>query len=317
MRKSIMYFSLLPFIFILGCATVNKPTEVSIAPVNPVISPTQYEQDTKTLKRVVAIARFSNETNYGKGVYLNNNSGIGKKAMDIFSSKLVQSGKFIMLERSDIEYLEKESTFNKTNMAQIPADYLIIGSITDFGRKTTGDVGAFSRSQKQVAYAKVNVRLVDVKTGQIVYGETGEGEAFSEAGTVLGMGSQTGYDSTLNDKAIDAAISKLVNNIMNNLLNNPWKSYFLSKENEGWIISGGKSQGIMVGDTFLVYENGKTITNPQTNLPIELPAKKIAKVKISDVLGDNVQNEVSICQLIEGEIDKDNLSKYFISENKE
>ncbi len=315
MRYFLLCTCLIMIFIISGCATVPQPDIVKVSSDDTMISPVLADSQARTLKRIVAIARFSNETNYGRGVYLANNYDVGKQAMDILSTKLVQSGKFVMLERSDLEFLERERNFDQSTINMIPADYLIIGSITDFGRRTTGKVGIFSRTQRQSAYSKVNIRLVNVKTGQIVYGETGEGEAYSEAGTVLGAGSQAGYDSSLNDKAIDAAISKLVVNIMNNLLNNPWKSYLLSKSDDLWIMAGGESQGIQIGDTFNVMLRGETVINPQTNLPIELPGKKVALLHVLQMAGDNVENEISICELIDGEIDQLSLSDYYITDN--
>ena len=94
------------------------------------------------------------------------------------------------------------------------ADFLIVGSVTEFGRKDQGKVGIFSRTKRQIAFAKVYVRLIDVRTGQILYSEEGEGEAFSEAGSVFGVGERAGYDSTINDKALDAAITNLSSNIL-------------------------------------------------------------------------------------------------------
>jgi len=301
---------------LMGCATVSKPKIEKISPTTPVISPTLQSSQVRTLKRVVAIARFSNETNYGKGVYLNNENTLGKQAMDIFSAKMANTGKFIMLERADLEFLDKEAEFSGAAKVNIPADYLIIGSITDFGRKNTGKVGVFSRSQKQTAYAKVHIRLVNVKTGQIIYGEEGEGEATSEAGTTLGMGAQAGYDSTLNDKAIEAAISKMINNLMNNLLNSPWKSYILA-ENEGtWIMAGGKSQGIKEGDLFSVFQKGKTVVNPQTNMPIELPGEKVATIKVIQLSGNTTEDEISLCSLVDGKINSAENGQYYVQEAK-
>jgi curli biogenesis system outer membrane secretion channel CsgG len=295
-----------------ACAKVAKPEVQTIPSATPDISKTLQTDQTRTLKRVVAIARFSNETNYGKGVYLNNENTLGKQAMDIFSAKMANTGKFIMLERADLEFVDKEVEFSGSSQVKVPADYLVIGSITDFGRKNTGEVGMFSRTQKQTAFAKVHIRLINVKTGQIIYGEEGEGEASLEAGTVLGMGAQTGYDSTLNDKAIEAAISKLINNIINNLLNIPWKSYILGESAGSWIISGGKTQGIAIGDEFSVYQKGETVTNPQTNLPIELPGSKVATIRVNGLSGDTADNEMSLCTLVDGKIDPAQTGKYYV-----
>jgi curli biogenesis system outer membrane secretion channel CsgG len=317
MRSSVISIGVVLLLIFAGCATVPQPNVVNVSTDTPAVSPVLADNQPRSLKRVVAIARFSNETNYGKGLYLGNAYDAGKQAMDIMNTKLTQSGKFILLERSDLEFLEREKVFDHSAMDQIPADYLIIGSITDFGRRATGKVGIFSRTQKQTAYAKVNVRLVDVRTGQIIYGETGEGEAFSEAGTVLGAGSQAGYDSTLNDKAIDAAISKLVVNISNNLLNNPWRSYILSQQDGIWMLAGGKTQGIKVGDVFTVKLRGDTVINPQTKLPIELPGTNVARLRVIQLTGEDLQSEISFCELLDGEIDSGQLTRYFVTEDEQ
>ncbi len=109
----------------------------------------------------------------------------------------------------------------------------------------------------------MNIRLVDVATGQVIYSEEGSGEAFSEAGTVLGAGSQAGYDSSLNDKVISAAISSLVNSIIENLTEKPWRSYILNIEDEVIIIAGGSTQGINIGDTFNISK--RRYCNKPTN----------------------------------------------------
>ena len=47
----------------------------------------------KTIKRKVAIGRFSNETQYAKGLFYDKeNDPMRKQALDILSSKLASSG---------------------------------------------------------------------------------------------------------------------------------------------------------------------------------------------------------------------------------
>ena len=54
----------------------------------------------------MAIARFSNETSYAKGLFYDkNNDPIGKQAVDILSTKLASLGKFILLERQDYQLI--------------------------------------------------------------------------------------------------------------------------------------------------------------------------------------------------------------------
>lgn len=303
-------------LLITGCATVNRPDVQSID-LQPKISKTVEVKKVaaKTgLKRKIAVGRFTNETKYGQSFFLDKSEDrIGKQALDILSNKLNETDRFILLERADLDKIQKELEIAQTGTIKNSADYLIIGSVTEFGRKETGEVGVFSRTKKQLAFAKVHIRLVDVANGQILYSEEGTGEAFSEAGTVMGVGGQAGYDSAINDKALDAAITNLASNIIENLLNKPWKSYVLAKEGEMYLVAGGKSQGVKLGEIFDIVENGKQVKNPQTNVQITLPGKKIAKIRVSSLVGDTLENEVAVCELVSGSLGTD-FSKIHVEE---
>jgi len=313
--KKFVILCIVSTLFILqACVTVKSPETVVVPGPTPQVSPTLLQPE-RSLKRKVAIARFTNETKYGQGFFYDKNEDrLGKQAMDIFSAKLTATNKFILLERSDLDYLSKEKEISKVTDASIPADYLILGSVTEFGRKATSDVGFLSRTKKQTAYAKVNVRLVDVRTSQILYSEEGEGEAFSEVGTVLGMGKTADYDATLNDKVISAAISKLVSNIAEKLLNNPWRSYILSFTDGNYLISGGALQGVKEGDVFTVYKRGVKVNNPQTGIPIELPGKTVAQLKVISLIPGDATTELSSCSKLSGELPTENFSEYYIQE---
>jgi curli biogenesis system outer membrane secretion channel CsgG len=268
------------------------------------------------LKRKVAIARFSNETSYGKGLFYDkDNDPMGKQALDILSARLADSQKFILLERSDLgKVLEEMRLSGSSSHQNVGADYIIVGSITEFGRKNIGDVNLFSRSKTQIVEAAVSIRLIDVSTGQIIYSEEARGEAETSSSTVLGLGERADYDATLSDKAISAAISKLVENVVNNCFERPWKSFLLSADADAVLIAGGKSQGLKAGDQFHVIERGRTVRNPQTGMNIELPGRNVGTITIMTTGGDDPMNEYSIVQFVSGAIDAQNLDKYIIQE---
>jgi curli biogenesis system outer membrane secretion channel CsgG len=313
----------LVFVF-TACATIEKPEVKTVEEKTPQVSKSikQKSEVNKTgLKRKVAIARFSNETRYGQSFFIDkDNDRIGKQAVDILSSKLLETNKFILLERADLEKINKELALENYSPLKNMADFLVIGSVTEFGRKETGEVGIFSRTKKQTAFAKVHVRLVDVYSGEVMYSEEGMGEAYAEAGTVFGVGGQSGYDSTLNDKALEAAITNLSSNIIENLLDKEWRSYILGYDNGNLIIAGGLSQNIQSGEVFSVIQKGKEIRNPQTNTSITLPGKKIAKVKVLSSAGKAPKYEVSFCEITEGDlsdyIKNNNFSGLYISEGE-
>lgn len=269
-------------------------------------------QDEKTIKRKVAIGRFSNETQYGKGLFYDKeNDPMRKQAMDILSSKLAASGKFILLERDDLDIIVSEAG---EGMDKINADYIILGSITEFGRKVEGEQKVFSSSKTQTVEAAVSIRLVEVSSGLIIYSDEAKGFAETTTKKSLGVGGTAGFDATLSDKAISAALSQLVENIINKCMDKPWRSYLLSAEDGAYIISGGASQGLSAGDCFNVYRKGKIVKNPQTGLNIELPGTKIGTITILQSMGETPESEISICSY-EGEpINTEELINYYISD---
>lgn len=272
----------------------------------------------KTIKRKVAIGRFSNETQHAKGLFYDKeNDPMGKQALDILSSKLAASEKFLLLERSDLATLLEECQKGENELSVIGADYMIIGSITEYGRKNTGKSGVFSNTKTQSVEAAVSIRLVDVSTGLIIYSDEARGEAEVTSKTTMGMGSAAGFDASLSDKAISEAIGQLVENIINKCTDKPWRTYFLSYDSDAILIAGGNSQGIEVGDTFSVKIKGKKVKNPQTGLMIELPGKEIGTATVLLSGGDTPETEYSFVEVTTSEtIDSENLNNYIIEEGK-
>ena len=269
-------------------------------------------QSNKTIKRKVAIGRFSNETQYAKGLFYDKeNDTMRKQALDILSSKLAASGKFILLEREDLDILVAEAG---DAMRKIGADYIILGSITEYGRKAEGQQKVFSSTKTQTVEAGVSIRLVEAATGLIIYSDEAKGYAETTSKQTLGLGGTSGFDATLSDKAISGALSQLVENIINKCMDKPWKSYILSVDDDSYVISGGASQGLSAGDSFIVYKRGKVVNNPQTGLDVELPGTKVGKVTILQSVGDTPETEISFCTYEGQALDAEKLANYYISD---
>ena len=194
------------FIFLLMLLVANAAAQRETEVIE---TPQQVENNGLTLKRKVAIGRFSNETQYAKGIFYDKeNDPMGKQALDILSVKLAATGKFILLERNDLASLLDECQKGNGTAQTIGADYMIIGSVTEYGRKETGKNRVFSAQKTQTVDAAVAVRLVDVSTGLIIYADEAKGSAEVTTKTTLGVGGQAGYDATLSDKAISEAIGQ-------------------------------------------------------------------------------------------------------------
>jgi len=303
-----------------GCATTSPPQQVVSAPVSAAQQAEAQRQAAvpvaKTLKRKIAIGRFSNETRYGKTFQVDaNNDPLGKQVSDMLSNRLVTSQKFLVFERPDIDKVTAEQSLTHES-GLVGVDALVIGSVTEFGRSTTGKSGFLSGTKVQTAHAKVEIRLVDVRTGYIFFTASGTGDASTESGEVAGFGSKADYDATLNDRAIGAAISDVQNSLIAKLEERPWRTDILKVDGHQLYLSGGMRQGIQVGDTLNVMKAGEKVKSGQSGFDITLPAKAVGQIRIVSRFGDNETNEGAVADIISGDISDAKKSGLYISEKE-
>ncbi|MHB1215155.1 MAG: CsgG/HfaB family protein [Thiobacillus sp.] len=256
-----------------------------------------------TLKRKIALGRITNETNYGQSLLRDRQDDpLGKQVTDLMAKALTESGAYLVFERPDIGRIQAEGNLTDTKLNLIGVDALIIGSLTEFGRKTLGARGFVSASKRQVAFAKVDVRVVDVSTGHVFFAASGAGEASSETASTFGFGSQAGYDGTLNDAAIRQAVGEAVNKLSTEMSSRPWQTFILKAEGNRVFIGGGKSQGIKPGMQFYIQTAGEQIKSPQTGAIVTLPGRVVAQVMIEGLFGDNELNEGSVASISSGSL---------------
>ena len=98
--------------------------------------------------------------------------------------------------------------------------------MTEFGRKEVGDrqlFGVLGRGKSQVAYAKVNLNVVDVQTSQVIHTAVGAGEYSLSNREVVGFGGTGAYESTLNGKVLDLAIREAVDKLVAGVESGAWR----------------------------------------------------------------------------------------------
>lgn len=201
-------------------ACVNRTVNEGAIDKGPqvTISPLPFEQ-----RMNISIARFTNESVYGSGLFTDKSGDrIGKQASDILARHLVATQRFRVMERQDISKLKDEAELMNKSTQQFKQNIkgvnaLIIGSVVELGRDTTGSSWLIGKQKTQRARARVAIRLVDPITSEVFYSQEGMGEASMSASSTLGFGGKAGFDSTLEGKAIDAAIVNMMNNIISTL----------------------------------------------------------------------------------------------------
>jgi len=163
-----------------------------------------------------------------------------------------------------------------------------------------------------VAFAKVDFRLVDTKTGQVYFASSGAGEASTETASTFGFGSQAGYDGTLGDTAIRQAVSDAVAKISAVVNQQTWSTAILKLDGDKVYIAGGKSQGIKEGMVFRIETLGEKVKSPQTGAEITLPGQTIASLRINALFGESELNEGSIGTIFNGSIGNKKISDLII-----
>lgn len=296
---------------VLGACATQTPQVVSVEAPQSLTAQKEAQRRVMqelparpVLKRKIAIGRVTNETAYGRSLLRDRfDDPLGKQVTDMLSKALTESGQFIVLERPDLGRVREEASLTGSKLNLVGVDVLVVGSLTEFGRKTIGETGFLSQSKRQVAFAKVDFRLIDTSTAQVIHASSAAGESSSESASVAGFGSQAAYDATLNDSAIRTAVAAAVSKISGELGARPWSTAILKAEPGKLFVSGGKSQGLRPGIRLSVETRGERIKSPQTGFEIVLPGKQIATVQVQQLFGDNETNEGCVATITSGSLD--------------
>lgn len=314
-----LVFWALPLLF-AGCATHPshmKDTEASVSPEQQQAAQLAAEQAKPiklALKRKIAVGRISNETTYGKSLLRSGSDELGNKVTDMFVQSLANSGNYLIFERPDVALLQQEQQLSGQEVNLVGVDTLIIGSLTEFGRATTGESGFFSSSKKQEATATVDIRLVDTDTGQVFESVTGTGSSSTQSASTLGFGSVASYDGSINDQAIGAAVNAAVEKLSLLMLNKPWTADILAEENGLLYISGGKSQGVKEGMVFNIVTKGRKVKSATTGTYITLPGQPVGKLKVTGTFGKTELDQGAFGSVVQGTIKGFELKSLLVEE---
>jgi curli biogenesis system outer membrane secretion channel CsgG len=204
-----------------GCATTETHQAVEAPRVQAASAPAY-----QGVRSALAVGKFDNQSSYMRGLFSDGVDRLGGQAKTILVTHLQQTGRFQVMDRDNLRQARAESGFNGQEQKIKGATYLITGDVAEFGRKETGDqqlFGILGRGKTQVAYAKVNLNVVDTRTSEVVFSTLGAGEYALSNREVVGFGGTASYDSTLNGKVLDLAIREAVNRLVEGVEQGVWK----------------------------------------------------------------------------------------------
>lgn len=237
-------------------------------------------------KKKVAVTKFVNATRFGK-------RRLGDNISDILITELVKSNRFLLLEREHVDKILDqvalsqsgltEGTLDEINM--LDADYIITGKVTHYAVNTSGEKGFFTQSKTQTAEVATDVRLINVRTGEIVLSETGTGKAERVYEKVLGVGESGGYDESLEPKAFRKAVINLTERIVEELDKYPWICDVVKISGNDIYIDAGRKSNISIGNVFKIYKRGKAIKNLSGKI-LGYEDIFVSKGKVKGFIGD-------------------------------
>jgi len=224
-------------------------------------------------------------------------------------NKITQTRKFTVLDRQNSKYYEFEKNFllsvntEPSELARLGkrlgADYFIIGQILDFGvdKKVSSNYYTGQVNSKNLAYATISYRILNIPTQQIKWSDTIDIE--------FSLPTSKRAESIIS-KAGDKIAQILAEQIIFNIY--PPKVIEISG-NKAVINMGGNV--LHKGDVFKVYALGKKLYDPYTKEYLGRDEIDIGKVEIIAV-----KPKISYAKVVSGTIKKGAILRKAQAENK-
>jgi len=282
--------------------------------------PSGWAQD----KKLVAVLDFDYGTvRTAVQAYFGTDQDVGKGISLLLEQKLVQDGKYRVIDRNSMDKILKEQNFSNsdrvdpTSAAKIGrilgVSAIITGSITQFGRddKHQGvggggyglgkfGLGGVGRNESK-AVVNVTAKLIDINTAEILAVATGSGES-KRGGFKLGGGGggwsgggggqvdmgSSNFANTILGEAVNASVASLGQQLDDKASSLPTVALQISGlvadvSGNSLILNVGSKAGVKVGDHLGVFRQGRQIKDPATGKVLKTIETKVGDVTISEV----------------------------------
>jgi curli biogenesis system outer membrane secretion channel CsgG len=314
-------------LFLLGVTTFGYE-RANAQPSQP--SPSSQTQPKPQGKIRIAILDFD-YSSISNPAYLSFLPGGAKGVSDILTTKLVQSGNYTVIERSQIEQILREQDLGASGRVDastaaeigriLGVQVVIIGSITQFDlqKKESGGgaLGIGAETAETEAYVKVSTRVVNTSTSEILSVAEGNGKADQSDTSVsvfgIGGGSETSNEGKLLTDATDQAVTQVVEALdsnaatMSNLPSPVTSVSALVADITGnsIVLNKGSSDGYRQGMRVSIERITKEVKDPATGEVIRQLTQPIGMVEIVEVDGrSSIGKIVSGTQFQVGDVAK-------------
>ena len=213
-RRTFLLLGLIvTFLFVLSCAGMGKDTKEDEGATPRTLPAFNYSGK----KIPVVVMDFETRVP-------GHDWRVGQGASDMLITALVKTKKYKVYERDRLSALMKEQKLQMSGAVDmstavqigklVGAKFIITGAVTEFGvAKSGAHGGGWFDVGKQHYRSTVDVRAVNVQTGEVVFADTGSGALKSSSVSVLGFGGGESYDEKKASESMRMAIDDVMSRI--------------------------------------------------------------------------------------------------------
>ena len=273
-------------------AKIETETQIASAPYRPLYSPSApfFQMG---FKKKVAILDFENNSSYKE-------EKIGEAVAKKLSDKLEATQRVVTLDKTVVsEMLKREGmkieslsdpSVMKRAQQSLGIQAFALGTVTDVSLLSSK---SSETSNEEVAFAttKVEIRLIDASTGNLLKTFIGRSPIFGTKET----GENSRGKAVL--KAIEIGLDDILDGFLRQLDLLDWTTTIAKVDGENIYLNAGKLSGVRIGDTLEVFEPGKEIFHPSTNLSLGWTTGRLkGAVRITNLFGV----DASIGRVVQG-----------------
>jgi hypothetical protein len=154
-----------------------------------------------------------------------------------------------------------------------------LGTVTDVSLLTSK---ASETSEEEVSFAtaKIEVRLMDASTGNLLKTFIGRSPIFGTKESGEGSRGKAVI------KAIDLSLEDILDGFFRQLDYLDWTTTIAKIEGENLFINAGRLSGLRIGDTLEIYEPGREIIHPVTKISLGWTTGQLKGIlRVSELFG--------------------------------
>lgn len=253
----------------------------------------------------VAVMNFENNSTWAWW-----GDNLGAAAADELATQLVQSGKYTVLERRELDNILREQNLGASG-AVTPATAAKVGKLLGVQLMLTGSITAFSVKRTTIgirgiggtymnAESKVDARLVNVETGEVMVVATGQGNKRMGGGYFKGINAEQTFDQGAAQEALRPAVEQVVAKMveqsgsLQSLTPAAPEGQIVSTRNGMYYINRGQGAGVKVGQKFRVMHVADEIKDADGRL-LDKVIEETGVLEVTQVLANS-----AICKLVSG-----------------